>query len=97
MYRLLFFCFCAVIPAGVLQGIYLSTDRPRYMNYGGIGSIIGHEVIHGFDDVGTQYDKNGHVVNWWDSATKANFAERAQCILEQYNNYIFELVGDNVS
>ena len=95
MFRLLF--FCAAIPAGVLQGIYFSSDRPSYLNYGGIGSIIGHEITHGFDDVGSEFGKNGNIVDWWDPATKANFDERAECILNQYNNYIVKLDGKNVS
>ena len=67
------------------------------MNYGRIGSVIGHEMIHAFDDSGRRFDKNGNLVDWWDPATKANFAERTKCILNQYDNYIVKLVGDKVS
>ena len=67
------------------------------MNYGGIGVTIGHEIIHGFDDLGRQFDKHGNMVDWWESASEANFIERVECIRNQYNNYILEFLGKNVS
>lgn len=74
-------------PAGILQGVFFSNDRPRYMNYGGIGFVIGHEITHGFDDQGRQFDKNGNLVDWWASNTKSAFVKKAQCIIDQYSNY----------
>ena len=67
------------------------------MNYGGIGSAIGHEIIHGFDDAGSQFDKNGNAVNWWDPATKLKFDKRAQCLLNQYKNFSSHMFGYSVS
>ena len=51
------------IPAGILDGIFYDSGRPQYMNYGAIGSIIGHEMVHGFDSIGKYYDKSGKTHN----------------------------------
>ncbi|XP_056631851.1 neprilysin-2 isoform X2 [Diorhabda sublineata] len=74
-------------PAGILQGVFFNSERPRYMNYGAIGFVIGHEITHGFDDQGRQFDKNGNLVDWWQETTKERFDEKAQCIIDQYANY----------
>lgn len=73
-------------PAAILQGIFFDSDRIHAMNYGSIGQIIGHELTHGFDDEGKQYDKNGNLRNWWDEETDKAFTEKARCIINQYNN-----------
>lgn len=57
------------------------------MNYGAIGFVIGHEITHGFDDQGRQFDKDGNLVDWWAPSTKEAFLKKAQCIIEQYGNY----------
>nr|CAH7760506.1 unnamed protein product [Callosobruchus chinensis] len=74
-------------PAGILQGVFFSADRPRYMNYGAIGFVIGHEITHGFDDQGRQFDQEGNLVDWWQEGTKRAFVDKAQCIIDQYGNY----------
>ncbi|XP_013771859.1 membrane metallo-endopeptidase-like 1 [Limulus polyphemus] len=74
-------------PAGILQGVFFGKDRPNYMNYGGIGFVIGHEITHGFDDRGRQFNKDGNNENWWEPQTDQLFREKAQCIIEQYGNY----------
>ncbi|KAK4879425.1 hypothetical protein RN001_007571 [Aquatica leii] len=74
-------------PAGILQGVFYSKDRPNYMNYGVMGFIIGHEITHGFDNRGRLIDKDGNVNNWWSEKTKKLFAIKAQCFIDQYNNY----------
>nr|XP_042904447.1 neprilysin-2-like [Parasteatoda tepidariorum] len=78
-------------PAGILQNVFFSNDRPNYMNYGGIGFAIGHEITHGFDDMGKQFDKDGNNRNWWDQKTDDNFKEKAKCIIHQYGNYTTEI------
>ncbi|KPM02741.1 membrane metallo-endopeptidase-like protein 1-like protein [Sarcoptes scabiei] len=66
-------------------------DKPNvkgdYLNYGAIGFVIGHEITHGFDDRGRQFDQMGNNVNWWEEETDQRFKKRAQCIIEQYGNY----------
>ena len=59
----------------------------RYLNYGGIGVVIGHEITHGFDDSGRQYDGNGNALPWWSQESIDAFTERAQCFVNQYGNY----------
>ncbi|XP_008554181.1 neprilysin-2 isoform X1 [Microplitis demolitor] len=84
-------------PAGILQGAFFSNDRPRYMNYGAIGFVIGHEITHGFDDQGRQFDKDGNLVDWWAPSTKEKYLEKAECIINQYGNYTVKEVGKNLN
>lgn len=84
-------------PAGILQGQFLADDRPNYMNYGAIGQIIGHEITHGFDDLGRQFDKNGNLVDWWKSETKERFLNKTNCIIKQYSNFVDPKLNMNVS
>lgn len=66
------------------------------MNYGAIGFVIGHEITHGFDDQGRQFNKEGNLVDWWESETKEHYLKRAECIIYQYGNYTVKDVGMNV-
>lgn len=75
------------IIAAILQGHFYSADRPSYMNYGSIGFVIGHEITHGFDDMGRHHDAEGNLKEWWHLETKAAFIEKKKCIIEQYGNY----------
>ncbi|CAF0727802.1 unnamed protein product [Adineta steineri] len=74
-------------PAGILQMPFFDKDAPKYLNYGGIGVIIGHEITHGFDDSGRQFDKDGNLVLWWTHETIEKFIERKTCIVDQYSNF----------
>jgi len=81
-------------PAGILQGAFFGQNRPTYLNYAGIGWVIGHEITHGFDDQGRQFGPNGNLAEWWAPKTKEQYLERAECIINQYGNYSFpELDG----
>lgn len=84
-------------PAGILRGAFFEAERPNYMNFGAIGYVIGHEITHGFDDRGRQYDKDGQDRFWWKPKTDARFRERAQCIIEQYANYTVKETGLKVN
>ncbi|ESO95682.1 hypothetical protein LOTGIDRAFT_231908 [Lottia gigantea] len=75
------------ILAGILQPPYYEKDYPRSLIYGGIGLIIGHEITHGFDDIGRQYDKDGNLRSWWTNSSSDNFNDLAQCIIDQYSNF----------
>lgn len=88
--------FFLEFPAGILQGTFFSNDRPRYMNYGAIGFVIGHEITHGFDDQGRQFNKEGNLVDWWEPETKEHYLKRAECIIYQYGNYTVKDIGMNV-
>lgn len=57
------------------------------MNYAAIGQIIGHEITHGFDDRGRQFNLDGNLADWWNAETQKQFLEKAQCIIDQYGNY----------
>lgn len=85
------------VPAGILQGVYFAADRPKYLNYAAIGSIIGHEISHGFDDEGSQFDASGNLVNWWLESTKDAYLEKAQCIIDQYSNFTENITGLNIN
>ncbi|KAI1296489.1 Neprilysin-2 [Halotydeus destructor] len=86
-----------VFPAGILQPLFYSQYFPKSLNYGGIGVVIGHEITHGFDDKGRQFDKNGNLKQWWNNATVERFRERASCIIDQYSSYVLEDIGLNIN
>lgn len=83
----------SVFPAGILQPLFYSQHFPKSLNYGGIGVVIGHEITHGFDDKGRQFDKDGNMMQWWNNATIRAFRERAQCIVDQYSRYKLQEVN----
>ncbi|KAK6734584.1 hypothetical protein RB195_018025 [Necator americanus] len=72
------------LPAAIIQVPFFHPTFPRALNYGGIGAVIGHEIIHGFDDIGRQFDSFGNLRDWWNAGVKKKFEERSQCIINQY-------------
>ncbi|CAF1090903.1 unnamed protein product [Adineta steineri] len=82
-----------VFPAAFLHTPIFDKDAPRYLNYGGIGSVIGHEITHGFDSEGMKYNMNGNKIPWWTNETIEAFDERKKCIIEQYNNYTLSQIN----
>lgn len=76
-----------VFPAGILQYPFFHPDADDAFNYGAIGAVIGHEISHGFDDSGSQYDKDGTLRNWWTDEDRAKFMERAKKLQEQFDAY----------
>ena len=77
-----------VFPAGIMQAPFFKTDAPEAANYGGLGMVMGHELTHGFDDQGRQFDGNGNLNEWWSSGVSDAFKERAECVAKQYDGYI---------
>ncbi|MCC9136958.1 M13 family metallopeptidase [Pontibacter silvestris] len=76
-----------VFPAGILQFPFFDPNADDAVNYGGIGAVIGHEISHGFDDSGSQYDKDGTLRNWWTDEDQTRFKEKAQALATQYDAY----------
>jgi len=74
-------------PAGILQPPFYDRRADDALNYGAIGAVIGHELSHGFDDKGAQFDGQGELRNWWTDQDKAAFQNRGSCIQEQYSDY----------
>lgn len=77
-----------VFPAAILQPPFFNPQADDAINYGAIGAVIGHEIGHGFDDQGSQYDGDGVLRDWWTQEDKANFTERTKQLIEQYNAFV---------
>lgn len=73
-------------PAGILQYPFFDMNADDAFNYGAIGVVIGHEMTHGFDDQGRQFDKEGNLKDWWTTADSENFDQRAQVMVDFFNN-----------
>jgi putative endopeptidase len=79
-----------VFPAGILQPPFYDPKADDAVNYGGMGAVIGHEITHGFDDQGSQFDGHGNLKNWWTPDDLKNFKERAACVETQFDNYVVD-------
>jgi endothelin-converting enzyme/putative endopeptidase len=76
-----------VFPAGILQPPFYANAAPQPMNFGGIGMVMGHELTHGFDDEGRQFDAEGNLRDWWSPSVNAEFERRADCVKRQFDGY----------
>ncbi len=76
-----------VFPAGILQPPFFDPKASIAVNLGGMGMVVGHELTHGFDDQGSQFDGDGNLSNWWKPSTRAGFKKRTACMVSQYDSY----------
>ncbi len=74
-------------PAGILQPPYFDNKMDAAVNHGGIGSVVGHELTHGFDDQGRKYDPQGNLKDWWTPEDAQEFEKRAQCFIDEYSSF----------
>ncbi len=85
-----------VFPAGILQPPFFDEKADDALNYGGIGAVIGHEMGHGFDDSGSQFDADGNLKNWWTDADRAAYKTRTDLLVKQFDAYE-PLPGEHVN
>jgi len=84
-----------VITAAILQEVFFDISYPMTMNFGAMGMIIGHELTHGFDNTGRNFDRVGNMNDWWSPASTEGFQDRAQCMIDQYDQYPIGNSHDN--
>lgn len=77
-----------MFPAAIFQPPFYLDTYPKSLNYGGIAVVIGHELTHSFDDRGRQFDKDGNLKQWWSDDVVEKFKNKAQCIIDQYDDYL---------
>ena len=75
-------------PAGILQPPFYDNQADDAMNFGGIGAVVGHELTHGFDDRGRQFDPDGNLTDWWKQDDADEFKKRTQCVVDEYSSFI---------
>ena len=76
-----------MFPAAILQPPFYDYLADAAVNYGGMGAVIGHEISHGFDDMGSRFDADGNMVNWWTKEDRERFDARTQVLIDQFNAY----------
>jgi endothelin-converting enzyme len=87
-----------VIPAGFSQAPLFFKDAPSYPTYGAAGTIVGHEITHGFDSNGRLWNNDRQFKNWWDNSSVKAFEERAKCFVDQYSEFeVVDWMGENAS
>ena len=86
------------IPLGIQRPPFYQYDSIQALNYGALGLVLGHEMTHGFDNMGALYDAHGNFKNWWTNATRNEFQNKQKCFIEEYGNYnfpILDLLGED--
>uniref|UniRef100_A0A6Q2YAU3 Neprilysin n=1 Tax=Esox lucius TaxID=8010 RepID=A0A6Q2YAU3_ESOLU len=83
----------SVFPAGILQPPFFGKGQTKSLNFGGIGMVIGHEITHGFDDNGRNYDKDGDLKDWWTPSSTQKFVELSKCMVDQYGSFSWDLAN----
>ncbi|KAK5656963.1 hypothetical protein OQA88_3486 [Cercophora sp. LCS_1] len=81
------------INAGISQLPFFSENLPAYATYGGLGSVVGHEILHGFDSNGRLYNEDAAKVSWWDEQTVKNFGDKSKCFVDQYGEMEYPVPG----
>jgi endothelin-converting enzyme/putative endopeptidase len=76
-----------VFPAGILQPPFFNKEATDAVNFGSMGMVVGHEITHGFDDEGRQFDAQGNLKDWWTEASAKAFVSRVECVKKQYDGY----------
>lgn len=76
-----------VFPAGIFQSPFYDSKYPDSLNYGAMGVVVGHELTHGFDDQGREFDKDGNLYKWWNNKTIDRFKQRTNCFAKQYSKF----------
>ena len=76
-----------VFPAGILQPPFYSAKASVQVNLGAMGMVVGHELTHGFDDEGSQFDKSGNLANWWTPSVESTFKDKGKCVADQYSGF----------
>ncbi|KAI1283087.1 Endothelin-converting enzyme 1 [Halotydeus destructor] len=84
-----------VFPAGILQAPFYDAKYPKSLNFGAMGVVMGHELVHAFDDQGREYDEKGNLKPWWQNATVEEFKNKINCFSEQYTKY--DINGDHIN
>jgi len=79
-----------VFPAGILQPPFYTLAASIPVNLGGMGMVVGHELTHGFDDEGSQFDADGRLADWWTADDRSRFQARGQCVVDQFEGYEIE-------
>ena len=79
-----------VLTTGIMQPPFFDSTRDDAMNYGGIGAVIGHELTHGYDDQGSQFDAEGNLHKWWTHEDSTRFHQKLQVLINQFDNYVID-------